>query len=88
MATLDEIQPRRVALKSRVIVEERVQMSSQYLCGKEGPDLKHIISELQLRDLHGNRLRGRELIDCGETSIVMRLRLVQQLRIPPELALN
>jgi len=53
-ATLDEIQPHRIALKSKVILEGRAVMSSQYLCGTERPDLVYIIHEVLVQNIHGN----------------------------------
>jgi len=76
MATLDEIQPHWIALKLRVNLEERAQMSSQYLYGTERSDSTHIIHELRVRDIHGNMNRVRALIDCGATSIFMMPRLL------------
>jgi len=84
MATLDEIQPHRIAMKSRVILEKRAQASSQYLCGTEKPDSAHVIHELRVRDEHGNMQRVRALIDCGATSIFMAPRLVWQLGLKHE----
>jgi hypothetical protein len=70
MATLDEIRPHRIALKSRVILESpRAQMLSQYLGSTETPDSAVIIDEIQTRDKHGQMQRIRALIDCGATSI-------------------
>jgi len=84
MATLDEIQPHRIALKSRVTLEKRAQASSQYLCGTEKPDSAHVIHELRVRDEHGNMRRLRALTDCGGTSIFMAPRLVRQLGLKHE----
>jgi hypothetical protein len=84
MATLNENQPHQITLKSRAILEERAQMSSQYLCGTERPDSTHIIHELRVRDIHGNMHRVRALIDCGATSLFMTPRLLRQLRLPHE----
>jgi hypothetical protein len=54
MATLDEVKPHRVALKSRVILESpRAVMSSQYLCGTTRLDTAHIVHEVEVRDTHG-----------------------------------
>jgi len=87
MATLDEIRPHRIALKSRVILESpRAQMLSQYLCGTETPDSAHIIHEIQIRDKHGEMQRVRALIDCGATSIFMAPRLLKKLGISHEVA--
>jgi hypothetical protein len=57
-ATLDEIQPYQIALKSRVILEKRAQASSQHLCGTEKPDSAHVIHQLRVRDTHRNMQRG------------------------------
>ena len=87
MATLDEIQPHRIALQSRVILESpRAQMLSQYLCGTETPDSAHTIHEIQTREKHGEMQRVRALIDCGATSIVMAPRLLKKLGISHEVA--
>jgi len=87
MATLDEIRPHRIALKSRVILESpRAQMLSQYLCGTETPDSAHIIHEIQIRDKHGEMQRVRALIDCGATSVFMAPRLLKRLGISHEAA--
>jgi len=87
MATLDEIQPHRIALKSKVILESpRAQMLSQYLCGTETRDSARIIHEIQIRDTHGEMQRLRALIDCGATSIFMAPTLLKKLGISHEVA--
>jgi hypothetical protein len=44
MATLEAIQPHRIALKSRVILKSpRAHMFNQYLCSTETPDSAYII---------------------------------------------
>jgi len=49
MATLEVIQPHRIALKPRVILESpSAHMFSQYLCGTETPDSAHIIHEVMV----------------------------------------
>jgi hypothetical protein len=53
MATMDSIQPHRIALKSRVLLESpKALMSSQYLCGTS-----HIIHEVFVRDGNGEMQR-------------------------------
>jgi len=89
MATLDEVKPHLVALKSRVILESpRAVMSSQYLCGTTRPDTAHIVHEVEVRDAHGEMQRVRALIDCGATSIFMAPRLRRRLGIRDEPALT
>jgi hypothetical protein len=71
MATMDSIQPHRIALKSRVLMESpKAHMSSQYLCGTSRPDTSHIIHEVFIRDGNGEMQRVRALIDYGATSII------------------
>jgi hypothetical protein len=80
MATLDEVQPHRILLRPRVVLESpRAHMFSQYLCGTETPDSAHIIHEDQIRDRHGEMQRVQALIDCGATSIFMSPRLLLRL---------
>jgi len=72
MATLEAIQPHRIALKSRVILESpRAHMVSQFLCSTETPESAHIIHEVKIQDRHGEMQSVRALIDCGATSISM-----------------
>jgi len=86
-ATLDEVQPHRISLKSRVILESpRARMLRQYLCGTETLDSAHIIHVVQIRDRNGEIQRVRALIDCGATSIFMAPRLLKQLGISHEVA--
>jgi len=78
MATLDEIQPHRIAMKSRVILEPpAARMSSQYLCGTTKSDTSHIVHELYVRNVYRERQCIRALIDCGTTSIFMAPRLLR-----------
>jgi len=85
MATLDEVQPHRISLKSIVVLESpRARMTSQYLCGTETPDSAHIIHEVQIRDRNGEIQHVRALIDCGATSIFMAPRLLKRLGISHE----
>jgi hypothetical protein len=87
MATLDEVQPHQISLKSRVVLESpRARLLSQYLCGTETPDSSHIIHEVQIRDRNGKMQRVRALIDCGATSIFMAPRLLKRLGISHEAA--
>jgi hypothetical protein len=85
MATMDSIQPHRIALKSRVLLESpKALMSSQYLCGTSRPDTSHIIHEVFIRDGNGEMQRVRALIDCGATSIFMSPRLRKRLGLADE----
>jgi hypothetical protein len=85
MATMDSIQPHRIALKSRVLMESpKAHMSSQYLCGTSRPDTSHIIHEVFIRDGSGEMQRVRALIDCGATSIFMTPRLRKRLGLADE----
>jgi len=80
MVTMDSIQPRRIALKSRVLLESpTAHMSSQYLCGTSRPDTSHIVHKVFIRDGNGEMQRVRALIDCGTTSIFMAPRLRKRL---------
>jgi hypothetical protein len=70
MATMDSIQPHRIALKSRVLLESQKDlMSSQYLCGTSRPDMSHVFHEVWIRDRNGEMQLVPALIDCGATSI-------------------
>jgi hypothetical protein len=87
MATLEAIQPHRIALKPRVILKSpRAHMFSQYLCSTETPDSAHIIQKVEIRDRHGDMQRVRALIDCSATSIFMAPRLLRKLGLPHEAA--
>ena len=87
MATLEEVQPHRISLKSRVVLESpRARMLSQYLCGTETPDSAHIIHQVKIQDRNGEMKRVRALIDCGTTSIFMAPRLLKRLGISHEAA--
>ena len=47
MVTLDEVEPHRISLKSRVVMESpRARMLSQYICGTETPDSANINHEV------------------------------------------
>jgi len=85
MATMDSIQPHRIALKSRVLMESpKADMSSQYLCGRSRPDTSNIIHKVFIRDGSGEMQRVRALIDCGATSIFMTPRLRKRLGLADE----
>jgi len=84
MATLDEMQPHRIALKSNVILEQSAKMSSQSQCATDRPDSTSIIHPVKVRNLHCNMHRLRALIECVASSIFMTLRLLQLLRLPHE----
>jgi len=76
IATLDEIKPHQVALKSRVILESPSAVRSrQYLYGTTRPDTAHIGHEMEVRDAHGEMQRVGALINCSSTSIFMAPRL-------------
>jgi hypothetical protein len=58
MATLHEVQPHGISLKSRVVLESpRARMLNQYLCGTEIPDSAHIVHEVHIRDRNGEMQR-------------------------------
>jgi len=62
MATLDEVQPHRISLRLRVVLDSpRAHMFSQYLCGTEIPDSAPSIHEVQIRDQLA-RCSGYELL--------------------------
>jgi len=85
MATMDSIQPHRIALKSRVLLESpKALMSRQYLCGTSRPDTSHIIHKVFIRDGNGEMQCVRALIDCGATRIFMSPRLRKRLRLAHE----
>jgi hypothetical protein len=51
MAMMDSIQPHRITLKSRVVLESpKAHMSRQYLCRTSRPDKSRIIHEVFIRD--------------------------------------
>jgi len=85
IAMMDSIQPHRIALKSRVLLERpKAHMSSEHLCGTSRPDTFHIIHEVFIRDGNGEMQRVRALIDCGATSIFMARRLRKLLGLAHE----
>jgi len=85
MVTMDSIQPHRIALKSRVLMESpKAHMSTQYLCGTSRPDTSHIIHEVFIRDGSGEMERVPGLIDCGATSIFLTPRLRTRLGLADE----
>ena len=58
MATMDSIQPHRIALKSRVVLESpKAHMSSQYCCGASKPDTSHIGHDVFIREGSGKLQR-------------------------------
>jgi hypothetical protein len=70
MATMDSIQPHRIALKSRVLLESpKVLTLNQYLCAMSRPDMSNIIREVFIRDGNGEMQRVRAFFDCSATSI-------------------
>jgi len=87
MATLEEVQPHRISLRPRVVLESlKAQMSCQYLCGTARPDSSHIVHEVQIRDQHGGLQQIQALIDCGATSIIISPQLLNRLGLPHEAA--
>jgi hypothetical protein len=85
MATMDSIQPHRIALKSRVLFQRpKPLVSSQYLCGTSRPDMSHIIHEVFIRDGSGEMQRVQSVIDCGVTNIFMAPRLRKRLGLADE----
>jgi hypothetical protein len=85
MATMESIQPHRIALKSRVVLESsKAHMSSQYICSTSRPDTSHIVNHVFIRDGSGEMQRMRALIDCGMTSIFMAPRLQKRLCLADE----
>ena len=83
-ATLNKIQPHRIAIKSSVILEGRALMSSQHLCGTERLDSVHIVHEVLVQNIHGNMQRVKALIDCGAMSIFISPSLLRKLELPHE----
>jgi len=74
MVTMDSIQPHRIALQSRVLLESpKALVSNQYRCGTSRPDSSNIIHKAFIRDRYGEMHRERALIDCDATSIIMAL---------------
>jgi hypothetical protein len=54
MATMDSIQPHRIAFKSRVVLVSRnAYVSRQFLYGTSRPDTSHIIYTVLIRDGNG-----------------------------------
>jgi len=87
MATLEEIQPHRISLRPRVVLESpKALMSSQSLCGTARPDSSHIVHEVQIRDQHGELQRIRALINCSATSIIISPHLLNRLGLQHEAA--
>jgi len=85
MATMDSIQPHRIALKSRLLMESpKAHMSSKYLCGTSRPDMPHNLHEVFIRDGSGAMQQVGDLIDCGATSIFMTPRLRKRLCLADE----
>jgi hypothetical protein len=76
IATMDSIQPHRIAFKSRVLFNSpKAIMSRQYLCSTSRLDTSQIIHDVFRRDGSGEMHSVRAFIDCGATSIVMASRL-------------
>jgi len=80
MATMDSVQPHRIALKSGVLLESpKAFTSSQNVCGKSRPDTSHIIHENSKLDGSGEMQHVRALINSSATSIFMAPRVRTQL---------
>jgi hypothetical protein len=80
LASLDEVEMHRIALKSRVRLEapkSQALFSSQYLCGSSRPDTSHVIHEISIQDVQGSWTRVKALIDCGATSIFASPKLIE-----------
>jgi hypothetical protein len=90
LATIDEVEMHRIALKSRVRLEAPRhllpghRLSSQYLCGSSQPDTCHVVHEVSVQDTQGNWIRVKALIDCGATSIFASPWLVARLGLETE----
>jgi hypothetical protein len=86
LATIDEVEMHRIALKSRVRLEApRHLLSSQYLCGSSRPDTSHVVHEVSVRGKQGWS-QVRALIDCGATSIFASPGLIARLGLETEQA--
>jgi hypothetical protein len=80
LASLDEVEMLRIALKSRVRLEaprSKALFSSHYLCGSSRPDTSHGIHEISIQDVQGNWIPVKALIDCGATSIFASPKLIE-----------
>jgi len=79
---MDSIQPHRIALKSRVLLESaKALMPSQCLCRRSRPDTSHIIHEVFIRDGSGEMQPVQTPIDCGATCIFIAPRLRKRLSL-------
>jgi hypothetical protein len=82
---MDSIQPHRIALKSRVLMESpKDLLSGQYLCGTFRLDTSHIIHKVCIRDASGKMQRVRAVINRSVTSIFMAPRLRKRLGLADE----
>jgi len=89
MATLEEIQPHRISLRPRVVLESpKALMSGQYWSGTARPDSSHIVHEVQIRDQHSALQRIRALIHCGATTIVISPQPLNRLGLTHDAAHN
>jgi hypothetical protein len=89
LASLDEVEMHRIALKSRVRLEaprSQALFSSQYLCGSSRPDTSHVIHRISIQDVQGNWTRVKAVIDCGATSIFASPRLIEILGLQTQQA--
>jgi hypothetical protein len=90
LASIDEVEMHRIALKSRVRLEAPRHLlpghllSSQYLCGSSQPDTCHVVHEVSVQDTQGNWIRVKALLDCGATSIFALPWLVARLGLETE----
>jgi len=86
-ATMDSIQPHRIALKSRVVLQSpKGHMSSQYLCGMSRQDMSHNIYQVWIRDGNGDMQCVRAVIDSGAMTMFMVPRLQERFGLTDEQA--
>jgi len=87
MATSEEIQPHRISLRPRVVLDSlQALMSRQCLCGMARAYSLPIVNEVQIPDQNGELQKFRALIDCGATRIFMSPQLLNRLGLPHEAA--
>jgi hypothetical protein len=87
MATLDEVQPHQISLKSSIVLESlRARMLSQYLCATKTLHSANIIHKVQIRDRNCNMQGIWAFIDCSTIGIFMAPRLLKRLEISREAA--
>jgi len=87
MATLEEVQPHQIPIKSRVILESPTAgVLSQYICGTEIRNSAHRLHKVQIRDRNCKMQCLRALIECGATTILMAPSLLMWLGMSREAA--